>query len=1094
MKRLFAFLAITLMILISCELQTDDPTSPTDPDTDLESITITAPAHGDTLTIAAAYNIQWTSSNITKLLTIEYTLDNGNSWELIVQDIDDVGSYIWAPIPNKETNEGRVRITTEDSSYTALSTGFFIISRESSKALAVTQPNGGEKWAGNSSQTVTWFSSGVSKVNIEYTVDNGLNWLSVDTGVVSNGFYVWDPLPNTPSTNAKIRIIDADEQTTSDESDNVFAIEPEDAITVESPNGGEEWLSGSSQYIRWSTGFNQGFDPLAGAIIGELGKVNIAGKGKNFNTIKRNTKFGASDLVTSNNSPDEISAIENVRIEYSSNNGANWTIVAASVSNNGIYFWNQIPNVNSSLCIVRISDADDGLPFDVSDNSFAIFDTLPQEIIVTSPNGGEVWEAGTTENVTWNSENVANVNIEYTTDNGVNWNTIVESTTSDGFYTWEKLPNEASTNSRIRISDAADGTPADISDEFFTIAPEPEIKVIAPNGGETLQSGASINILWTSTNIAEVKIEYTMNNGAEWILIADNVSSTGTYPWLDIPDVNSSQVRIKVSDALDNMPFDISDENLSITNQIVKIIEVTSPNGGELWEASTSKNITWNSTAVTLVKLEYTSNNGLNWIHIEDSVRSSGSYDWNVPNVNSTQAKVRVSDAEGSETSDESNGTFKIKQAGTLKLLKPESGEVWIAGDLNKIEWEAKNIEKVKIEFTTTNAIYDPEAEWFDDAWFDLITNAPGAAGFYEARFTIPSTEYRLRISDAEFNEPVDFSGLFTVKEQPVIDITVTTPNGGEDWLIGETYEITWTSENVDNVTVVYTINNGASWNSIATNIPSNGIYNWLVPDVANRSDLCKVRIYKALDTTIFDESDGLFSIFPKVLRIISPNGGEAWDVSQENRIEWITSGITNVDLYYTLDNGASDWINIVSNLPSTGAYPWNPPDTASALARILIVDSDDSSVRDESDSYFNLVAAGDRSITVITPNGGESYLADASANIQWMSTNVQNVKIEFSSNNGAEWQTLEENIPSFGNYTWSPVPDNLNSTLCVIKISDADRTEIFDISDETFVITNQIVETISVTTPNGGEDWKAGSLQNITWTASGVSRVDIEY
>jgi hypothetical protein len=149
-----------------------------------------------------------------------------------------------------------------------------------------------------------------------------------------------------------------------------------------------------------------------------------------------------------------------------------------------------------------------------------------------------------------------------------------------------------------------------------------------------------------------------------------------------------------------DIPSDLSDEVFNITNQIEESISLVTPNGGETWDASTSKLITWTSNGINEVKIEFSSNNGISWVKIADSVANTGSYDWTVPNINSTQGKIRVSDAEDNEPVDESNGTFTIRQAGKLKILKPETGDVWISGDLNRIEWEAENVEKIKIENT----------------------------------------------------------------------------------------------------------------------------------------------------------------------------------------------------------------------------------------------------------------------------------------------------------------------------------------------------------------------------------------------------------
>jgi len=1077
--------------MFSCQLKdSTNGTNPVTPGT--ETLVTTSPKSGDTLFASSSFNIKWTSNTTQKLL-IDYTINNGDTWNLIASNVDNIQSYIWSFIPNTPTTEGRIRITTADSTLNSISEGFFTIAVGTSKKITLSQPNGGESWKGNSNQAIKWTSINVDSVNLDYTLDNGLNWVSIVSNFPSTGFYSWYPLPNTPASNAKVRVIDANDALVTDLSDGTFSIEPEDLLTVTLPNGGEEWLSGSGQYIKWDTKL----DITPGGADLKYTKEKLSIKNSNKKIIN-------NLLLKSNNSknilagaPKSVETVEDVKIEYSFNGGASWNTIIESTPNNGIYFWSLVPNINSTQCLIRVSDAADSVPFDFNDTPFSIFTSLPQEINITAPNGGETWAAGTSQIISWNSKDVSLVKIEYTIDNGVNWSTIVESTQSDGFYSWEQIPAIAATNCRVRISDASDGSPSDISSELFSISPEPNINLISPNGGETLQSGSSINITWNSINIAKIRIDYTVNGGAEWKLIANNIESSGSYTWENIPDVNSNQVKIKISDANDGIPSDISESNLSISNQIVQSLEIVSPNGGEFWEANTAKNISWNSSAVTQVKIEYSSNNGLTWALVENNLLSSGSYDWTVPNVNSTQAKIRISDAVDGNPNDESNATFRIKQAGTLKLIKPKSGDNWVAGDLNKIEWEAQNVEKIKIEYTTTNAIYDPTALHFDDQWFNLVTNAPGAAGVFETRFTIPSTEYRLRISDAEFDEPVDFSGLFTVKGQPSYSLQLLTPNGGENWIIGEPYEIAWTSENVERIAIDYSLNNGTTWDNILADAPSNGLFNWVVPSIQDRSDLCKIRIRHATDSTIFDLSDASFSIHPKnkLLRVVSPNGGEDVISGTPTRIEWTSAGVENVDIYFTIDN-TTTWHEIIRNYKSTGAYMWTPPDTSSSLARIKVIASNDSNIKDESDSYFNIHKANDGQVLVVYPNGGEQLQAGGSADIKWQTQNVKNIKIEYSSNNGAQWVTLVQSTATDpGFYRWNPV--SLTQTSHgMIRISDASRSDISDVSNGTFTINNSatVNQSITLSSPNGSEVWVAGESHPITWSSSNIDMVTIEY
>ncbi|HPW18836.1 MAG TPA: choice-of-anchor D domain-containing protein, partial [Candidatus Aminicenantes bacterium] len=80
------------------------------------------------------------------------------------------------------------------------------------------------------------------------------------------------------------------------------------------------------------------------------------------------------------------------------------------------------------------------------------------ELALLAPNGGEKLEAGSLRPITWSGgERVKDVKIEYSTDNGTTFHTIVERFANVGTYPW-RVPDEISGSCLVRISDA-DGTP-----------------------------------------------------------------------------------------------------------------------------------------------------------------------------------------------------------------------------------------------------------------------------------------------------------------------------------------------------------------------------------------------------------------------------------------------------------------------------------------------------------------------------------------------------------------------------------------------------------------------------------------------------------
>ena len=107
--------------------------------------------------------------------------------------------------------------------------------------------------------------------------------------------------------------------------------------------------------------------------------------------------------------------------------------------------------------------------------------------------------------------------------------------------------------------------------------------------------------------------------------------------------------------------------------------------------------------------------------------------------------------------------------------------------------------------------------------------------------------------------------GVFTIEV-----VRLTGPNGGEDLISGEPYEITWdtnaTITPVAKVVLSYTLD-GKKWKPITTITGSNpGSYEWTPPVVSAPQTTCKVKVQlidsagKAIGR---DVSDGYFTISP---------------------------------------------------------------------------------------------------------------------------------------------------------------------------------------------------------------------------------------
>lgn len=718
-----------------------------------------------------------------------------------------------------------------------------------------------------------------------------------------------------------------------DDTDDPGTTEPEEyTITLTKPNGGETIVEGSAYVISW----------------------------------------------TSNTT-------EKVYIAFSYDNELSWYLIADSIANTGVFEWFPVPGTISNQCKIKVTTVDKTAS-DISESNFSIVKNMTESIVLISPNGTEEIEAGTQFTIKWFSSEIDSVLLEYTADNGQHWNFIAVDTFNTGVYYWEPVPNTPSTLSRIRVRNAFGGSPSDMSDSTFTILPEPRIEVRKPNGGEIWTVGSSQRIEWYSENIRNIKIAYTTNNGADWFPITQTTASIGYYVWTDIPSHNSQLCKIRIYDADDEQPSDVSDEPFAITDPIIEEdITILAPNGGEDFEAGTVQNISWNSNGINLVKIELSTNSGGNWSVLADNLENTGGYQWQVgQQLNAPQSLIKISDASDGTPSDVSNGTFKISPIKSINVTYPTSGLVFRAGDPVTVTWESSGLEKINIRYTTTNGIGTLD----EPPFYILVTNVANQ-GFYEITggFSIPSDKYFIEVYYSEGDRQWSSkSGNFKVIQQVYPDLKILVPNGKEEWLgsavnVAETdidryhpFEIRWNATEMEKVKIEWTTTGGGSWNVVpgADSTTNDGIYVWAPgrfdtprPD---SSDNCLIRI-SSIDADLFDISDDFFSIhWSKKIRVEAPNGDEDYfvDLNQDELkpsedwpmvISWTSYAVERVNLYYTIDNGVT-WVPIVTDYQSTGAFSWdfylgtNGPieHAVSSQCRIKIVDYSNDKIWDVSD------------------------------------------------------------------------------------------------------------------------------------------------
>ncbi|MBU1983574.1 hypothetical protein KJ815_04085, partial [bacterium] len=122
----------------------------------------------------------------------------------------------------------------------------------------------------------------------------------------------------------------------------------------------------------------------------------------------------------------------------------------------------------------------------------------------------------------------------------------------------------------------------------------------------------------------------------------------------------------------------------------------------------------------------------------------------------------------------------------------------------------------------------------------------------------------RIRISGTVQTGVTDVSDAnFTIGQRT---ITVTSPNGGENWREGTAYNITWTSQNVTGE-VAIDVNRGypgGAWEPVTAGTANDGIYEWTVSSPSTAA--ARIRITSLTFLSVWDESNANFAIVPSNL------------------------------------------------------------------------------------------------------------------------------------------------------------------------------------------------------------------------------------
>lgn len=379
-------------------------------------------------------------------------------------------------------------------------------------------------------------------------------------------------------------------------------------------------------------------------------------------------------------------------------------------------------------------------------------------LIVITPATGESVERNSTDyQITWGGAGIGETKtFEYSLDSGATW-TMIGTTTTDSYaYDWD-VPDTVSSKALVRITDQNDLR--GISGMFSIVEPSATdtIIVVRPAAGESITGGTqNYQITWSGSSIAPTKrLDYSLDSGATWRTIATVTGNTMTYSW-NVPDSASEKALVRITDA--NNLSDVSGMFRIVASPPANSLIVVRPAAGEsITRAAQNYRITWSGSGIGAVKtFEYSLDNGATWTVIDVTTTTGDVYEWDVPNMLSDAALVRITDENNLRGV---SGLFRIVDSAPMSsiiIVRPATGEIVQGGS-----------QDYQIVFTETNTTPQKLIEYSIDGgetWVVIGSLNSDATTFTWADVpNVATTRALIRITDD--NDVVGVSGMFIIRK-----------------------------------------------------------------------------------------------------------------------------------------------------------------------------------------------------------------------------------------------------------------------------------------------------------------------------------------
>ncbi|ROL62248.1 T9SS C-terminal target domain-containing protein [Bacteroidetes/Chlorobi group bacterium ChocPot_Mid] len=873
--------------------------------------------------------------------------------------------------------------------------------------LKLISPNGGEIWNVDSTRIITWSSKNVELLRIEYSIDDGNNWILISDSVsASSGTFSW-VVEDTPSSDCRIKITDLKDMKLFDISNGKFEITSE--------------VKPSRVIFTWGN-----LGPVSGKAVAVDSKNNFVVTGSFQGTINCDQGNGLVNL-TAKGSQDVVLAKYNEfgDLIWAFNFGSAGVICEPkSIALDGS------DNIYVAGHYGRAGDNPSNVDFSKESKIDTISTLGGYDAFIAKYNkdGNFIWAFNLGNSLGNTNETINSISVE---NNG----TIYVCGVFNG---------------------SVDFDPTKTVHKLTTKGEQPELFIAKYNSEGKYSWALNLNTKMSDAEtegMASVKYD-----GTGGCFVSGNFRDSVNFHPLSVSghwmkskaETDIFLARYKSNGYLDwALQIESNGKDLTSSNCLTRgngnLLYLTGVFDGraDFYPGLMTKELTSTNNNPDIFIASYTTGGNFNWVR---KIPSVNGYDFPKAITLDTSQNIVLT---GYFTDDINFGDEKNSVTFT-SLGKNGASDIFLA------KFDSKGIYVWANQFGTdtsgTGLLSEPNSMVIDKSNNIIITGT-----FFGNNFDFDGSQEKFLLSSQDRNDAFIAkyfeNGMLWIQEPDTTQLFLIKPNGGEKLFVNNLYDIKWQSKFIEKVGLKYSIDGGKNWIQIVDSIKADiDFFTWLVPD--QPSENCKILVYNPNNLRKMDVSSKPFIITDKYLELISPNGTEQIISGTKQDIQWKSNKIEFINIYFTSNSGIS-WEPLALYYNSSlGSMTWTGREINSQKCKIKIVDVSNPEFSDSSDNYFSMKKSKISTIKLIKPIGGETFLIGWYNDIFWESDNVDSIKIELSTNNGLYWETIADKVPITENkYSWNTNSEIYKSDSCLIRVSESLDSTIFDLSDSLFRI-----------------------------------------